>query len=155
MVKAGRLESINVSRGGVPKTSVFEALITEHGVDGDRQDDLRHHGGPDRAVSLFSLEHIQALQREGHPISVGSAGENLTLSGLDWAELTPGREIQIGAVRLRIMSYAAPCSTIRESFRDYAFERISHKVHPGWSRLYTRVVTGGIVRPGDPAHVLG
>ena len=66
------MESINVSRGGVPKTSVFEALVTEHGVDGDRQHDLRHHGGPDRAVSLFSLELIQALQREGHPIAAGT-----------------------------------------------------------------------------------
>ena len=83
-MSSGRLESINVSGGGVPKHSVFETLITVHGVAGDAQDDLRYHGGPDRAVVLFSLELIHALQREGHPIVVGSIGENLTLSGLDW-----------------------------------------------------------------------
>jgi MOSC domain-containing protein YiiM len=47
----GRVESINASRGGVPKQSMSEALITEAGLDGDRQRDLRFHGGPDRASS--------------------------------------------------------------------------------------------------------
>ena len=154
MVSRGRVESINVSRGGVPKTSVSEALVTEQGVDSDRQDNLRDHGGPDRAVSLFSLELIQALQREGHPIGAGTSGENITLSGLDWPALTPGRELLVGPVRLVITNYAAPCETIRQSFLDLRFVRISQKAHPGWSRLYTRVLTCGIVRPGDPVHVL-
>ena len=48
---AGRVESINTSRGGVPKQPVFEALVTADGVDGDRQSDRRFHGGPDRAVA--------------------------------------------------------------------------------------------------------
>ena len=70
MPEVGRIESINVSRGGVPKTPVFEALVTADGIDGDRQRDLRFHGGPERAVVLFSLDVIRALQREGHPINV-------------------------------------------------------------------------------------
>jgi MOSC domain-containing protein YiiM len=85
-----RLESINASRGGVPKRSMFEALITEAGVDGDRQRDLRFHGGPDRAIVLYSLDLIRALQREGHSITAGTAGENLTVSGLEWAAMAPG-----------------------------------------------------------------
>jgi MOSC domain-containing protein YiiM len=150
----GCVESINVSRGGVPKTGVFEALVTEHGVDGDWQADRRHHGGPGRAVCLFSLELIQALQGEGHPIAAGTTGENITISGLDWPSLTPGRELRIGSVRLQITDYAAPCETIRGSFRDFRSVRISHKAHPGWSRLYTRVLTSGIIRPGDAVEVL-
>jgi MOSC domain-containing protein YiiM len=93
---AGRLESINSSGGGVPKTALFEAHITADGINGDVQRDLRYHGGPDRAVSIFSLELIRALQAEGHPIAAGTAGENLTVSGVDWALMTPGRELQIG-----------------------------------------------------------
>ena len=57
-------------------------------------------------------------------------------------------------MRLQITGYAAPCETIRESFHDFRFVRISHKVHPGWSRLYTRVLTSGIIRPGDPVEVV-
>ncbi len=145
----GRLESINVSRGGVPKAKVFEALVTEHGLDGDRQGDARYHGGTDRAVVLFSLEVIQALQREGHPISVGTTGENLTVSRLDWTTLEPGAELQIGDVRLAITKYASPCEKIRPSFLTGDVTRISQKRHPGWSRLCARVITGGIVRVGD------
>jgi MOSC domain-containing protein YiiM len=150
----GRVESINVSRGGVPKASVFEGHVTQQGISGDVQRDLRFHGGPDRAVSLFSLEAIEALKREGHPISPGSTGENLTLSGLDWSSLKPGTELRIGSVHLLITGYASPCEKISESFQDGDISRLSHKRHAGSSRLYTRVLAGGVVRPGDEVHVL-
>ena len=149
----GRLESINTSRGGVPKTPVFEAHVTFAGIAGDVQRDLRYHGGPDRAVSLFSLELIQALQIEGHPIAPGTAGENLTVSSVEWTVMTPGRELQIGPVRLLITAYASPCEKIRRSFTGEDFTRLSQKLHPGWSRIYTRVLTTGTLRPGDPVEV--
>jgi MOSC domain-containing protein YiiM len=155
LVDQGRVESVNVSRGGVPKTCVPEVMITEHGLQGDHQDDLRYHGGRDRAVSLFSLDLINALRAEGHPIAPGTAGENITISGLDWTALAPGRELLAGAVHLYITGYAAPCEKIRRSFRDGDFIRISQKVHPGWSRFYTRVLSGGLVRPQDVVKLLG
>ena len=152
-MRLGRVESINVSRGGVPKTSVFEALVTSRGIDGDHQDDSRYHGGPDRAVSVYSLDLIRALQAEGHPIVAGSAGENLTISGLDWAAVTPGCALQVGAVRLLVTKFASPCEKISGSFLNDDFVRISQKVHPGWSRVYTRVLAGGIIRPGDTVDI--
>jgi MOSC domain-containing protein YiiM len=147
----GRVVRINVNpNGGVPKYAVEQAEITVQGVVGDRQNDRRHHGGPQRAVSLYSLELIQALQAEGHPIDIGTTGENLTISGLDWAALQVGDQLCIGPrVCIEITDYAAPCKTITASFRDGAFKRISHKVQPGWSRLYARVLTEGIVQTGD------
>ena len=151
---AGRVESINTSRGGVPKTAVFEGLVTEHGLDGDRQRNLRVHGGPDRAISLYSLEIIRALQREGHPIGVGTAGENLTLSGVDWVRAVPGTEIEIGEVCLLITKYASPCETIADSFLGGDVTRISQKLHAGWSRVYARVLAGGLIRIGDPAILI-
>jgi MOSC domain-containing protein YiiM len=149
----GRVESINTSRGGVPKTSVFEALITEHGVDDDRQRDPRFHGGPDRAVVLFSLEVIRALQQEGHPIAPGSTGENLTIAGVDWTTVVPGAELAIGGVRLLITKYASPCEKIASSFLNEDITRLSQKRHPGWSRVCARVLEGGIVRIGDAVCV--
>ena len=145
----GRLESINSSRGGVPKTSVFEALVTKHGLDGDRQRDLRYHGGPDRAVVLFSLDLIRALQREGHPIAPGATGENLTVSGIDWTRVAPGAELNIGDVVLQITTYTSPCRQIAGAFLANDFARISQKIHAGWSRVSARVRAGGIVRVGD------
>jgi MOSC domain-containing protein YiiM len=149
----GRVESINTSRGGVPKQPVFEALVTADGIDGDRQSDRRFHGGPDRAVVLFSLDVIKALQSEGHPIGAGTAGENLTLSGVPWPSFVPGTELTIGGARLRITKYASPCYKIRGSFSDQDETRISQKLHPGWSRLCASVVTEGLVRVGDAVVV--
>jgi MOSC domain-containing protein YiiM len=154
-VTTGRLESINRSRGGVPKTSMFEALVTEHGLDGDRQRDLRYHGGPDRAVVLFSLDVIRALQREGHPIAAGTTGENLTVSGIDWAAVVPGARVHIGEVELEITKFTSPCEKIGGSFLGEEFTRISQKLHAGWSRVSARVLTGGIVRMADAVTLGG
>jgi MOSC domain-containing protein YiiM len=152
----GRVESINRSRGGVPKTPGGAGTITAAGLDGDAQSDLRIHGGPDRAVSLYSSDLIEALEAEGHPIAPGTAGENLTLSGLDWARLVPGAVLRVGAsVRLEVTRYAEPCANIRGSFVDGQYGRISSKAHPGWSRVYTRVLEPGPVRVGDPVVLLG
>lgn len=152
-VKAAFLYQINVSDGGVPKLPVPEAMITVQGVKGDRQRSPKIHGGPNRAVCLYSLEVIRALQAEGHTIAPGSAGENLTLAGLDWSRLKPGDRIRVGPARLEITSYTAPCEHNARWFRDGDFSRISQKKHPGWSRLYARVLEEGVVRPGDPVIV--
>lgn len=151
----GRLASINVSEGGVPKTPVQEVVVRASGLDGDRQRDRRVHGGPDRAVSLYSLEAIEALQREGHPIGIGTAGENLTVSGLDWSAVVPGVELQVGRVRLRVTGFMAPCYKVQPSFAGGRFTRISQKVHPGFSRVHARVLAAGSVRVGDPVELVG
>lgn len=146
-----RIVSINVNpQGGVPKQRVPQALITTNGVVGDKQRDRRFHGGPERAVSLFALERIQQLQAEGHPISAGSTGENLTIAGLEWSTLGVGDCLRIGdQVRIVITGFAAPCQNIDGSFSDAQFTRLSQKLHPGWSRLYARVLHEGVVAEGD------
>ncbi len=149
----GILHAINVSDGGVPKLARASAAVHFGGVEGDRQRDLDNHGGPDRAVSLYSLEVIEALRAEGHPIAPGTAGENLTLQGIAWADLRPGMRLQIGDVALQIVSYCAPCTIINASFSDARSVRISQKVHPGWSRLYARVLREGTLRVGDAVSV--
>lgn len=152
----GRVIQINVNpRGGVPRYAVPRATITSSGVVGDCQADRRFHSGPTRAVSLYALEHIEALRAEGHPIAPGSTGENLTLAGLAWATLHVGDRLRIGdRVELEITGYAAPCETIEESFVGGAFKRISQKLHPGWSRLYASVISEGEVVTGDPVELL-
>jgi len=153
MTESGQLFSINCSPGGVPKLPVPEAFVASFGLFGDSQNNKKHHGGPDRAVSLFSLERIRALQEEGHPIGTGTTGENLTLSGLDWDLVVPGSRLEIGDAILEVTSYTTPCRTIRESFIEQKFMRMSQKHHPGWSRVYARVLKEGTVRTGDEVRL--
>jgi MOSC domain-containing protein YiiM len=60
----GRIVQISVSRGGVPKTAVAEARVTALALEGDAHRDAEHHGGPEQAVCLYSMEAIGRLQAE-------------------------------------------------------------------------------------------
>jgi MOSC domain-containing protein YiiM len=152
----GRIFQLNVSDGGVPKLAVREALLTPEGLKGDRQRDLRYHGGPQRALCLFPLERVLELQAEGHPIFPGSVGENLTLVGLDWSGLAPGARLALGEEAVvQITSYTSPCKNIAGSFAGGDFKRISQKVHPGDSRLYARVLRPGRLAVGQKVTLLG
>jgi len=150
-VQHPRIFQISTSRGGVPKLAVPRAAITLEGPTTDEQADLKHHGGPERALCLYSLERILELQTEGHPIFPGAAGENITLVGLPWEDVVPGCRIKLGGtVEIEIASFTTPCATIKGFFRDEKPNRISQKHHPGWSRVYARVLREGMVGVGDP-----
>lgn len=151
----GKVASINISPGGVPKRRITDAKVARLGLKGDAQNDKVGHGGPERAVCIFSLEKLLALRDEGHPVEPGSVGENLTVEGLKWEAVMPGVRLRIGGtVTLEITSFTSPCKGIRRAFSDGRFTRISQKVHPGWSRVYARVLTPGEIRLGDPVELL-
>jgi len=153
--EAGTVASINISGGGVPKKRVTGATVAVFGLQGDDHDDKIHHGGPERAVCIYSLEKVHSLQAEGHPIDVGTAGENLTVEGLRWESVMPGVKLRVGgAVVLEVTSFTSPCKTIRRSFLDGRFVRISQKLHPGWSRVYARVISEGDINLGDRVEIL-
>lgn len=150
----GRLLQVNVSPGGVPKLPVPRARITRLGVEGDRQRDVTEHGGPHRAVCLLGIEAIRRVAAEGHPIAPGTTGENLTVEGFDVSLLPVGTRLSIGdEVELELASSTTPCRTIRHSFSDRRFSRLSVQTHPADSRMYARVVREGTVRPGDPIRI--
>ncbi len=142
--------SVSVSRGGLPKLPVDVIRVGRTGIEGDGHRHRKIHGGPERAVCLYSLEVIRALVVEGHPIHPGSAGENVTVSGLSWDLVVPGATLALGdEVLLAVASYTAPCKTIAASFVDRRFRRIDQRKHPGWSRVYARVLREGAVRCQD------
>lgn len=153
--RTGTIRSINLSGGGVPKKSVDDAQVSRSGIVGDAQNDTKHHGGPERAVCLYSFELIRSLQREGHPIDIGTIGENVTVEGINWDWVVPGALIRCGdQVELEVASFTRPCKTIRDSFIDGLFRRISQLFHPGWSRVYARVLSEGKIRRGDRVEVI-
>lgn len=153
--RIGRILAVNTSSGGVPKGRVTVAIVLRSGLVGDAQKDTKHHGGPDRAVCLYAVELIRRLQQEGHPIDIGTAGENITVEGIDWDAIVPGVRVRLGEeVLLEIVSFTNPCKTIKGSFIGGEFIRIAQKFHPGWSRVYARVISEGQVRPGDQVRLL-
>jgi MOSC domain-containing protein YiiM len=151
---SGRVVQVNSSPGGVPKLAASSAEVGIDGLAGDSHRDLEHHGGPDRAVCVYSMELITALRAEGHTVTPGALGENLTVEGIDWSALIPDTCLLVGDVVLQITRYTSPCVNIKRVFAQGEFSRVSQKRYPGWSRVYARVLRPGSVRPGDPVRVL-
>lgn len=151
----GHILQVSTSAGGVPKRGVAGPVhVGLLGLAGDGHLDMVHHGGADRAVCLFSLERILALQREGHPIFPGSVGENITTVGLNIDRLAPGVRLAVGnELILEVTSYTVPCRNIAESFTNSEFSRISQKTHPGWSRLYAKVLREGSIHAGAAIRI--
>jgi MOSC domain-containing protein YiiM len=149
------IHQINVSDGGVLKLPVSEAFVNVRGVLRDNQANRIHHGRPEQALCLYSLEVIEALQAEGHPIEPGSAGENLTITGLDWPSIEPGMRLAIGDSVVAEITYpATPCAKNARWFEDRDFGRIDNDDHPGWSRWYAGIVAAGSIAPGDEVSVI-
>ena len=158
MKSDGRVAQVSTSHGGVPKLAVSGAWVGREGLDGDgHREPPTVHGGPERAVCLYSIEQIERVRADGHPIGgPGALGENLTLEGVDLGSLGPGSRLAIGegGLVLEIASYAAPCQTIAHAFTDRRIARISPTTAVGDARRYCRVVGEGPVTQGDEVTVV-
>lgn len=146
---SGRVVAVNISNGGVPKLPIPEGQVTWDGIRGDRQADSKHHGRPFQAICLWSAEVIQELSAAGHSVGAGSAGENLTLAGLDWETLRPGARIEAGSAMLEVSFPATPCKKQSRWFSDGDFARISHDRNPRWARWYAWVRRPGEIRSDE------
>ena len=150
------VHSINISElGGVPKLPFKRAVVKFKGLEGDlnRFRMERKNGDSRRAVSIFSLERILPLQEEGHPIDVGTAGENFTIEGMDWTRLEVGMTIKLGSALIRLSEPCAPCSKIGGSFIKNKYSRIDQNKRSGWSRWSASVIEEGAVSVGDAVYL--
>ena len=149
----GVVEQVNISAGGVPKLPVPAALVTPHGLTGDRQANRTHHGRPWQAICLWSADVIDALVAEGTRSATGPPVRTSPVRGIDWRQIRPGLRLQVGSALLETTPYAIPCAKNAHWFSDGDFRRIAHDVRPGSSRIYARVLGMGRVRARDEVVV--
>ena len=143
------LAQLNMSPGGIPKTPVLFAHVTRDGVAGDWQRNRKYHGGPDRAVCLYSEELYAELRAEGVDLTNGAFGENFTTCGVNLQHLAKGDQLRVGAeCVIEITDIRVPCRTLKEL--DAALPALIQ----GRSGWVARVIGAGTVRPGDPSEVL-
>ena len=145
----GKVVGLHTSKGGVPKLTTGLLEVTTNGCTGDQQNDLKHHGGINKAVCIFQEEIIDELVNNGHPISPGSTGENILITGIPVGDIRPGVRLIFPNVELVITQDAPPCKTIKQSFTGGQFKAISHKKRPYFTRWYAKVSKEGSVRVGD------
>lgn len=160
----GSLLRINVSNGGLPKVAVEAPMeLTRTGVPGDRQRNLKYHGGPDKAVLMIAAEVVDALAAKGFTVSYGSMGENLTVSGLDPANWRAGQRYRVGQdAEIELTTLREPCANlypfgkgIGKQLYDVA-ARAGDIASPVWARggFYARVVKPGWIGVGAPVALI-
>lgn len=154
MEPRARVASVNVSPGGVPKLPIDGTWVGRLGLEGDGHTEPEPmHGGPDQAVSLYSLESIARVAADGHRAFPGAFGENLTFEGIEMGSLSSGDRLAIGdQLVIELTKHAQPCQTIAHWFKGRRIARISATIHPEDARWYARVVQEGRVREGDPVQ---
>jgi len=132
----------------MPKLPVLSAYVSIDGLAGDRQHNLKVHGGPNRAVCLYSEELYEWLRTRGVPVSNGDIGENFTTRGLDLATLKTGDRLRVGQCTIEITKVREPCSQLRKWDQDLPELIVGHS---GWM---AKVIEEGEVKPGDTVAIL-
>ena len=135
-----------ICRSGIDKQPLAGAVtVGELGLSGDHILSKKHHGGPDQAVYLYSLEDYAAFT--GVPTTPGSFGENLTVMGLESAGLRVGTRLHFASVVLEVTAPRIPCVTFAAHLGEPGFVKTFRGVRrPG---LYTRVLKAGQLAAGE------
>lgn len=135
---------------GIAKTQVDQPLaLGPLGLAGDAQGDTKHHGGPEKALHHYALDHYPAWVAEIGPRDVfgapGAFGENLATLGLLEDDVAVGDVFALGSAVIEVSQGRQPCWKLNERFAqpDMA-RRVQATGRTGW---YYRVLEPGDVSP--------
>jgi MOSC domain-containing protein YiiM len=118
-------------------------------LDGDRQADLTVHGGVEKAVYAYPMEHYPYWRQEfpDEALPWGAFGENLTVEGLLESEVNIGDRFRIGTAEVMVTQPRFPCFKLNLKFgRDDMVKRF---LNSRLSGIYFSVVQEGEVGAGD------
>jgi len=124
---------------GERKTPVDSVELREnHGIVGDA-----HAGDWHRQVSLLASESIDKMKALGLDVDSGDFAENITTIGIELVTLPVGARLKVGETLLEVTQIGKECHT-----RCAIFYQAGDCVMPK-EGIFARVITGGVIRPGD------
>ncbi len=123
-------------------------------LDGDRQADLSVHGGEDKAVYCYPIEHYHYWKKElpGRELPRGGFGENFTTDGLLEDSVHLGDRFSVGTAEVVVTQPRLPCYKlgVRFQFDDM----VKRFLASGRSGFYFAVAREGQVGAGDEIKVI-
>ena len=119
-------------------------------LDGDRQADLRVHGGLDKAVYADPSEFYELWSRARPELELGPGtfGENLTTEGLLDESVSIGDRYRVGTAELVVTQPRLPCFKLGIRMRRDEF--VTEFLERGLLGFYLAVAREGEVEAGDP-----
>jgi MOSC domain-containing protein YiiM len=142
-------------KGKPVSTGIFKqpvdgrVMMRSLNLDGDRQADLTVHGGVEKAVYAYPMEHYPYWRQEfpEEALPWGAFGENLTVEGLLESEVNIGDRFRIGTAEVMVTQPRFPCFKLNLKFgRDDMVKRF---LNSRLSGIYFSVVQEGDVGAGD------
>jgi MOSC domain-containing protein YiiM len=137
--------AVSISKNkGERKTPVPQVeLRIEHGLVGDA-----HAGEWHRQVSLLAQESIEKMRALGLDVDSGDFAENITTSGINLLSLPIGTRLVIGEATVEVTQIGKECHN-----RCAIYYQAGDCVMPK-EGIFARVITGGMVKPGDSISVI-
>ena len=130
--------------------------LARENLDGDRQADLKNHGGPDKAVCCYASAHYPAwraaLGMTPNEFPFGAFGENWTLGGLTEHSVCIGDIYQVGTARVQLSQPRMPCWKLGRRWERPGLPlEVQTSGRTGW---YLRVLEPGEVGAGDSVTLM-
>lgn len=131
---------------GAPMRALSEVrAITDSGLSGDRYADPKNRKSPDAQLTLIELEHIEAFaQASGLPLAADQPRRNVVTQGVDLNALC-GQRFRVGEVELEGLELCEPCGLFAKRTHPQVVKFFVSK-----GGLRARILTGGLIRVGDP-----
>lgn len=144
-IDAGIVRAVCTSpeRGTLKQNIHTAEFLKNHGILGDA-----HAGNWHRQVSLLSAEKIQAFRAKGAHVEYGAFGENLVVSGIDFASLSVGTRFSCNGVLLEMTQIGKECHS-----HCAIYEQVGECIMPRQG-VFAKVLKGGIISEGDRMTVL-
>jgi len=144
--------------GGVPSAIVKHTrdgtvAVGPLGLEGDEQADLSVHGGAEKAVYAYAASHFPDWARQFPDLDFtgGAMGENLTIAGMEEANICVGDIHAIGTVLLQVCQPRQPC--FKFALRHANSKLPKAMVRSGQSGWYCRVLQTGTLTAGDAVEL--
>lgn len=147
-------------KGEIVTTGIFKSAVSQRvhirklNLDGDRQADLRVHGGEDKAIYVYPSEHYQFWRNELPEMDLpwGMFGENFTVDGLFEDSVNIGDTLRIGTAEMIVTQPRLPCYKLGVRFgRADIVKRFLQSRRTGF---YLRVLREGNVAAGDTIELI-
>ena len=127
--------------------------VTDVGLSGDRQADLKVHGGYDKAVYAYSYKHYKLWSDKLNQDykDFGLVGENLTIDDFDEKNINIGDELAISDCIFQVSQPRIPCYKIGIKMNQRDFPKLFSQ--SGLLGSYLRVIQEGTIKPNDEIKI--
>ncbi len=136
---------------GAQKRLVDSISVQTEGALDDEQGNRKVHGGPEKALLLYTHDDYAQWARDGYQFEPGNFFENVTIDGLSISDIHLADTLQIGEVRVQVSQIRRPCTTLAHRWNMKDLPRLVQAT--ARSGFYVRILQPGSIRVNDTVEL--